>query len=150
VKIPETRYARNGAVALAYQVVGDGPIDLLYLPGGLSNVEVMWESARYAHFLERLSSFSRLIVMDRRGMGCSERFSPDEIAPLEVMIDDVTAVLEACGSEQAALFSYEETNFISCMLAATRPERVTHMILLDPAPTWMRDDEITWEWSPQE
>jgi hypothetical protein len=67
VEIPETRYAWNGDIALAYQVIGNGDIDLLYVPGGVSNVEVMWESPRYGRFLERLASFSRLIVMDRRG-----------------------------------------------------------------------------------
>jgi class 3 adenylate cyclase len=147
---PDMEYAWNGDVSLAYQVVGEGSIDLLYIPGVLSNVEVMWESRRYAHFLERLASFARLIVMDRRGCGCSERFSPKEVAPLEVMMDDVLVVLDAVGSERAALFGYEETNFLICMTAASRPDRVSHAILLNPSPTWMRDDEITWEWSHRE
>ena len=147
---PDTRYAWNGDVSLAYQVVGEGPVDLLYIPGVLSNVEMMWESARYARFLRRLSSFSRLIVMDRRGYGCSERFSPKDVVPLEVMVDDVMVVLDAAGSESAALFAYEEANFIACMMAASQPDRVSHAILLHPAPTWIRDDEITWEWSHRE
>ena len=146
----DTLYAWNGDVSLAYQVLGEGPIDLLYIPGGAANVDVMWENSRYAKFLERLASFCRLIVMDRRGCGCSERFSPREVAPLEVMADDVIAVLDAVGSERAALFGSDETDTIVCVTAASRPERVSHAILFDPAPTWIRDDEITWEWSHRE
>jgi class 3 adenylate cyclase len=150
VERPETRYAWNGDIALAYQVMGNGPIDLLYLPGVISNVGVMWESARYSRFLERLASFSRLIVMDRRGYGCFERFSPRDVAPLEVMMDDLMAVLDEVKSERTALFGYEDTNFVVCMSSATRPDRVSHAILLNPSPTWIRDDEITWEWSHRE
>lgn len=147
---PETRYAWNGDVSLAYQVVGDGSVDLLYLPGGLSNVDVMWESARYSIFLERLAAFSRLIVMDRRGIGCSERFSPSEVATLEVAVDDVLSVLDDAGSERSALFGFEETNFIVAMCAASHPDRFSHLAMLDPSPTWVRDDEITWEWTRRE
>lgn len=144
--IPETRYAWNGDVSLAFQVVGSGP-DLLYLPGGVSNVDVMWESPRYARFLEHLASFSRLIVMDRRGTGCSERFAPNDVAPLEVGIDDAIVVLDEVGSEQSAIFAFEEPTSIAAMLAAARPDRASHLILLDPSPTMVRDDEVTWEWT---
>jgi class 3 adenylate cyclase/pimeloyl-ACP methyl ester carboxylesterase len=150
VEIPDTRYAWNGDISLAYQVIGNGDIDLLFIPSGVSNVEVMWESARFARFLERLASFSRLIVMDRRGCGCSERFSPKEVAPLEVMVDDVIAVLDDAGSERTAAFGCDDVNFILAMLAASRPDRLTHAIFIDPSPTFMRDDEITWEWSHRE
>ena len=115
MRVPETKFTWNGDVSLAYQIVSDAGIDLLYLPGGVSNVDVMWESSRYSGFLERLASFSRLIVMDRRGTGCSERFSPSEVAPLEVMVDDIITVLDAVGSERAALFSFEEANTITAM-----------------------------------
>jgi len=147
---PETRFAWNGDVSLAYQVIGDGPVDLLYLPGALSNVDVMWESARYAAFLERLAAFSRLIVMDRRGMGCSERYSPSDVAPLEVAVEDVLSVLDDAGSEHAALFGFEETNYVVAMCAASHPERFSHLAMLDPSPTWVRDDEITWGWTRME
>ena len=150
MEVPDTRYAWNGDVSLAYQVVGEGSVDLLYLPGGVSNVDVMWESARYSTFLERLAAFSRLIVMDRRGIGCSERFSPSEVAPLEVAVDDVLSVLDDAGSERSALFGFEETNFIVAMCAASYPERFSHVAMLDPSPTWVRDDEITWEWTRRE
>ena len=147
MRVPETKFAWNGDVALAYQIVSDHGSDLLYVPGGVSNVDVMWESSRYSGFLERLASFSRLIVMDRRGTGCSERFSPSEVAPLEVMVDDIITVLDAAGSERAALFSFEEAADIVAMTAASRPDRISHLVMLDPVPSWIRNDEITWEWS---
>jgi hypothetical protein len=88
--------------------------------------------------------------MPARHGGCSERFSPKEVAPLEVMMDDVLAVLDAMGSNRTALFAFEEPNFVACMAAVSRPDRISHELLLDPSPTWIRDDEITWEWSHRE
>jgi class 3 adenylate cyclase len=147
--IPETRFAWNGDVSLAHQVLGDGAIDILYVPGWLSNVDIMWESPEYETFLRRLASFSRLIVMDRRGYGCSERFSPDDVTPLEVHVDDAIAVLDHVGSERAAFFSFDEGTFIGCLLAASHPRRISHLLLLDPCPCWTRNEEITWEWSAE-
>ena len=144
--VPETRFAWNGDISLAYQALGEGP-DLLYLPGGVSNVDVMWESSDYARLLRRFASFSRLIVMDRRGTGCSDRFSPKEVAPLEVGVEDAIAMLDDVGSARAAVFAFEEPTFIAAMVAAARPDRISHLILLDPAPAWVRDDEINWEWT---
>ena len=113
--------------SLAYQALGEGP-DLLYLPGGVSNVDVMWESSDYARLLRRFASFSRLIVMDRRGTGCSDRFSPKEVAPLEVGVEDAIAVLDDVGSARAAVFAFEEPTFIAAMVAAarSRPDLAPH------------------------
>ena len=97
VDVPTIRYVRNGDVALAYQVLGDGPIDLVFLPSFLNNLEIAWESPLYARFLRRLASFSRLILMDRRGTGLSDRMSPGDLPPLEVMMDDLVVVLDAVG-----------------------------------------------------
>src|SRR4029453_15787235 len=91
---PETRFAWNGDMSLAYQVLGRGP-DLLYLPGGVSNVDVMWERNSYSELLQQLASFSRLIIMDRRGTGCSDRFSPNAVTPLEIGAHDAISVLAA-------------------------------------------------------
>ena len=148
--IPETRFAWHGDVALAHQVVGEGATDLLYIPGWLSNVDVMWESPEYESLLRRLASFSRLIVMDRRGYGCSERFSPHDVDPLEVHVDDAIAVLDAVGSERAAFFSFDEGTFIGCLLAASRPDRISHLAMLDPSPCWTSNEEIPWEWSAEQ
>ena len=144
---PETRFAWNGDVALAYQVIGSGERELLYLPGILSNVDLMWDWPEYARFLRRLNSFARLILMDRRGYGSSERFSPDAVAPLEVLVDDVLVVLDEAGVDRVAVFAYEEANFLGALLAASRPERVSHLVLLDPSASWTRNEDLPWEWT---
>jgi pimeloyl-ACP methyl ester carboxylesterase len=89
VEPPETRYAWNGSVGLAYQVIGDGPIDLLYLQGACSHVDMNWESPYLAGLLRALARDARLIITDRRGLGCSDRFSPTDIPPFEVFTDDI-------------------------------------------------------------
>ena len=94
---PETRYAKSGDVNIAYQVVGEGPFDLIWVPGWISNVEESWEVPEYAHFLQRLASFSRLILFDKRGTGLSDRVSNELLPTLEQRMDDVRAVLEATG-----------------------------------------------------
>jgi class 3 adenylate cyclase len=147
---PETRFAWNGEVALAYQTYGTGDHDLLYLPGIISNVDVMWEWPDYARFLRRLGSFARVVVMDRRGYGCSERFSPNELVPLEVMIDDVVAVLDAAGVERVSVFTCEDGNSLAALLAASKPERVVHLVLQNPMASWMRNDEQPWEWTREQ
>ena len=98
VRSPETRYTRSGAVNIAYQVVGDGPFDLIWVPGWISNVEASWEIPEYAHFLDRLASFSRLILFDKRGTGLSDPVAVDRLPSLEQRMDDVRAVLDAAGS----------------------------------------------------
>lgn len=124
---PETRYARCGDIAIAYQVVGNGPIDLLYAQGWLGNIEYAWESPDYARFLTRLSQFSRLILFDKRGTGMSDR---DVSFPtLEQRTQDIKAVLDAAGSRQAALFGISEGGTMTSLFAATYPERVSALIL---------------------
>jgi pimeloyl-ACP methyl ester carboxylesterase len=127
---PETRYAKSGDVNVAYQVVGEGPFDLIWVPGWISNVEESWEVPEYAHFLRRLASFSRLILFDKRGTGLSDRVSNDRLPTLEERMDDVRAVLEATGSERAAVFGASEGGNLSVLFAATYPERVRALVLL--------------------
>ena len=102
--VPETRYARSGDLQIAYQVVGEGPLDVVLVPSYLSNIELFWELPSYSRFFERLSSFSRLILFDRRGSGMSDGIAG--ATPLEEQIDDVQAVIDAVGSEQPVLTSY--------------------------------------------
>src|SRR5579862_2223837 len=103
---PETRYARSGELHIAYQVIGDGPIDLVYVPGWTSQVEVYWEEPLVARYFQRLASFSRLIMFDRRGTGLSD---PVPRPPtLEEQMDDVVAVMDAAGSELAAVYAQLE------------------------------------------
>ena len=99
---------KSGDVNIAYQVVGDGPFDLVWVPGWISNVEASWEVPEYAHFLDRLASFSRLILFDKRGTGLSDPVAVDRLPTLEQRMDDVRAVLDAAGSERAALFGASE------------------------------------------
>ena len=138
---PDTRYAWNGDIALAYQVLGDGPIDLVYLQGWISNVELNWENPRLARFLRETATLGRLIVSDRRGWGCSERFSPIDVPPLETLIDDLTIVMDAVGSERAVLVASLECTAIATLFAATQPKRVSGLVLIDPWATFTQTEE---------
>ena len=125
--VPETRYAKSGEVHIAYQVVGNGPPDLVLVPGWVSHVEYAWEEPSFSRFLQRLASFSRLILLDRRGTGLSDRVA--DLPTLEQRMDDVRAVMDAAGSERAALFGISEGGPMCMMFAATYPERTSALIL---------------------
>jgi class 3 adenylate cyclase len=124
---PETRYAKSGDIDIAYQVVGDGPLDLVYVPGFVSNLDVTWENPGIAEFYSRLASFSRLILFDKRGTGLSDRLAG--IATLEERMDDVRAVMDAAGSQRAALFGISEGGPMSLLFAATYPERAQALVI---------------------
>ncbi len=123
-----TRYAVVDGTHIAYQVIGEGPFDLLHVPGFVSNVELAWEQPSFAHFLERLASFSRLIIFDKRGTGMSDRVPSDRLPTLEERMDDIRAVLDAVGSERVALFSHSEGGNLSILFAATYPERTIALV----------------------
>src|ERR671932_548488 len=143
---PETRYAKSGDLHLAYQVVGDGPFDLLHIPGFVSNVEGMWDEPLLARFLRRLASFSRLILFDKRGTGLSDRVPVDRLPTLEERMDDLRAVLDAAGSEQAALLSHSEGGNLAVLYAATYPERTRALVTtgMFAARVWSPD----YPWAP--
>jgi pimeloyl-ACP methyl ester carboxylesterase/class 3 adenylate cyclase len=124
---PQTRYARSGEVNIAYQVVGDGPFDLVFVPGFVSHLDLQWADPRIARFLEKLASFSRLILFDKRGTGLSDPVAGP--APLEDRMDDVRAVMDAAGSERAALLGLSEGGPMSVLFATTYPERTRALIL---------------------
>jgi pimeloyl-ACP methyl ester carboxylesterase len=124
---PATRYAHSDEVSIAYQVLGDGPIDLALVLGFATHLDMQWEAPPMARFFERLASFSRLVLFDKRGTGLSDPVS--EVPSLEQRVDDVGAVLDACGSERAALFGVSEGGPMSVMFAAAHPERVSALIL---------------------
>src|SRR6266478_10078708 len=126
---PQTRYARSGDVRIAYQVVGNGPIDLVFVPGFISNLELHWEDPGYAHLLQRLSSFARLILFDKRGTGLSDRVDAYDLPSLETRMDDVRAVLDAAGSGRAALLGASEGAAMAALFAATYPSRMRTLIL---------------------
>lgn len=143
---PETRYARSGDVNIAYQVLGDGPLDLVYVHGWVSNVEYGWELPELARFLRRLASFSRLILFDRRGTGLSDRLPAAELPTLEERMDDVRAVLEAVGSKRAAVFGVSEGGNIAVTFAAMYPERTAALVTFGifAKRLWSRD----YPWAP--
>ena len=124
---PRTQYAQSGNVNIAYQVVGDGPLDLVFVPGFVSHLDLQWADARVARFFDRLASFSRLILFDKRGTGLSDPVAAP--ASLEERIDDVRAVMDAAASERAALFGLSEGGPMSVLFAATYPHRTRALIL---------------------
>ena len=125
--IPATKYAKSGDVHIAYQVTGSGDHDLILVPGWVSNVEYAWEEPSMASFLARLATFSRLILLDRRGTGLSDRVA--ELPTLEQRMDDVRAVMDAAGVERATLFGVSEGGPMSMLFAATYPERTSALVL---------------------
>ena len=123
---PETRYAKSGDVHIAYQVTGSGPIDLVLVPGFMSHLEADWESPARTRLLQRIGSFCRLIRFDKRGTGLSDRV---KIPTLEERMDDVRAVMDAAGSQKAALFGYSEGGPMSILFSATYPDRTTALVI---------------------
>ncbi|MGQ0685968.1 adenylate/guanylate cyclase domain-containing protein [Bradyrhizobium sp.] len=142
--LPETHYAQSGEVSIAYQVMGDGPIDMVVVPGLFSHIEYMHEMTGYTAFLRRLSAFARVVTFDKRGQGLSDRISG---APsLEQRMDDVRAIMDTIGSRRAVLMGFSEGCAMSALFAATYPERISHLILMSGfARSAARVSEDTWQ-----
>jgi pimeloyl-ACP methyl ester carboxylesterase len=144
VTAPRTHYTKSGDLNIAYQVVGEGPLDLVYVPGWISNVELMWEEPELARFLRRLASFSRLILFDKRGTGLSDRVPNEQLPTLEQRMDDVRAVMDAVGSERAAVFGHSEGGNMSMLFAATYPDRTVALVTLGVYAKRIRSDDYPW------
>jgi len=129
--VPETRYAKSGDLHIAYHVVGEGALDLVFIHGWISHIEHLWEEPRIARFLHRLASFSRLILLDKRGTGLSDPVPLNRLPALEERIDDVRAVMDAAGCERAALLGTSEAGALNLLFAATHPGRTSALILLN-------------------
>ena len=127
--VPETRYAKKDGVHIAYQVVGEGDLDLLLVGSWFSHMEARWDIPDVAHYVRRLASFSRLISFDKQGMGLSDPIALDRLPPLEEWMDDVRAVLDAVGCQRVALMGANEGCAMAALFAATYPERVTALVL---------------------
>jgi pimeloyl-ACP methyl ester carboxylesterase/class 3 adenylate cyclase len=149
VKIPETRYAKApDGTSIAYQVLGDGPVDLVYASGIWSNVELMWEEPRWAHFLERLAKFSRLILFDMRGVGLSDRGPEPPV--LELQRDDVGAVMDAAGSSDAIVFGGARAATMAMLFAATHPDRTRALVLYAPVAKTVATPDFPYGKTPEE
>ena len=118
---PDTRYARSGDVHIAYQIFGDGPINLVVVPGFVSNIENYWDEPDLARWLHRLGSYARVAMFDKRGTGMSDRVA--ELPGLDQRMDDLRAVIDAAGMEQASVFAISEGGPLSVLFAATYPDR---------------------------
>ena len=140
----ETRFAWNGDVSLAYQVCGQDSTDLLYLQGYCSNVDMNWESPYLSRFLRGLAGHARLIITDRRGWGCSERFTPGHVPDVEILSDDILAVMDAAGSERVSILATYESAVVASLFAATHPDRTRSLILIDPLVTYLPTQETPW------
>jgi len=156
--MPDIRYAKNGGTSIAYQIVGDGPSDLVYVPDYVSNLVYAWESPRYREFYERLARSFRLILFDKRGTGLSD--SGREFATLETRMEDLHAVLDAARSERAVVFGSHEGGAMATLYAATYPERTIALVLFQPSahgghwegPERMEEElrELRAEWGTQQ
>jgi class 3 adenylate cyclase len=142
VRASEVRFCRSGEVNIAYRVVGDGPVDLVYVQGAYTHLDVGWESPAYRLYCERLGSFARLILFDKRGMGMSDRVPGG--TPLDVRMDDIRAVMDAVGSASAAIMGESEGAPLAILFAAAHPER-TRLLVLQGAEVRERTD-AEWPW----
>jgi pimeloyl-ACP methyl ester carboxylesterase/DNA-binding winged helix-turn-helix (wHTH) protein len=141
---PETMYARSGDVNIAYQVIGDAPLDLVFVMGWVSHLEYFWREPNFARFLLRLASFSRLILFDKRGTGLSDRVPINKLPTLEQRMDDVRAVMDAVGSERAALCGVSEGGPMCSLFAATYPEKTIALVMIGTYAKRLRDEEYPW------
>ena len=147
---PPTRYARSGDVNIAYQVIGEGPFDLVYVPGWVTNLEYGWESPLVARYYQRLASFSRLILFDKRGTGLSDRVPNTELPTLEQRMDDVRAVMDAVGSERAAVMGHSEGGNMCVLFAATYPDRTIALVTFGIYVKRIPSPEYPWAPTPEE
>lgn len=142
MELPGTQYARSGDLSIAYQVIGEGPPDLVYIPSGFHHVELSWQVSRVAEFLRRLASLGRVLRFDKRGTGMSDRLT--ELPSLDTRMDDIRAVMDAAGSERAVLFVIGDGGFLGSVFAATYPERTSGLLLFNSAARYVRSPDMPW------
>jgi len=142
--VPPVHYARSGDVNIAYQVLGDAPLDLVFVMGWISHLEYFWSEPSFARFLRRLARFSRVILFDKRGTGLSDRVPPHQLPTLEQRMDDVRAVMEAVGSERAVLCGVSEGGPMCSLFAATYPERTIALVMIGSYARRLQGDGYPW------
>ena len=138
---PETRYARLGGDRIAYQVLGQGPLDLVMTTGGFSQIDIIWEDPGIALFLRTLASFSRLILFDRRGTGASDPPPPDPLPPWESYAEELVAVMDEVGCERAALLAQVDAGPLALFFAGSRPDRTSALILAHTTAKFAATDD---------
>ncbi len=143
-EVPEVFYARSGDVNIAYQVVGKGDFDIVFVMGWVSHLEWFWKEPSFAQFLRRLASFSRLILFDKRGTGLSDKVPTEQLPTLEQRMDDVRAVMQAVGSERAVLCGVSEGGPMCSLFAATYPQKTTALIMIGSYARRIRTDDYPW------
>ena len=148
METPKTLYADTGDVSIAYQVLGEGPIDIVYMPGWVSNLEVTWEDPSFARMLRHIASFSRLILFDKRGTGLSDQVSLHDLPTIETRMDDVRAVMDAAGSESATLLGHSEGGSMSMVFAATHPDRTDGLVLVGSYASRISSSDYPWAPDP--
>jgi class 3 adenylate cyclase len=150
VDIPETQYARSGDLSIAYSVFGEGDVTLVYTPSFVSHVELIWEEPLAARFLTRLASFSRVVLLDKRGTGLSDPVALNALPTLEQRMDDLRAVMDKEGIEHAALYGGSEAGPMCLLFAATYPERTDALVLWSTYPRAVQDADFPEGWLPAE
>jgi class 3 adenylate cyclase len=150
VDVPDVRYVRNGDIALAYQLFGDGPVELVFAPQWVNNLEVAWSNPLYARFLNRLGSFARVVFVDRRGMGLSDRISAAELPPLETLMEDLRVVIDSAEFTRPVLLGGSEAGCICALFAATHPDRTHALIVYGPEARGTANSDYPWAWTTEE
>ena len=150
IPLPRVHYARSGSVNIAYQVIGSGPVDLVFVMGWVSHLEYFWNEPSFARFLTRLSSMARLILFDKRGTGLSDPVPLNELPTLERRMDDVRAVMDAADSKRAVLLGVSEGGPMCSLFAATYPDKTEALIMIGSYARRLRDDDYPWGPTPAE
>jgi pimeloyl-ACP methyl ester carboxylesterase len=148
--VPDTLYTASGNVNIAYQVIGDAPIDLVFIMGWVSHLEYFWTEPRFASFLRRLSSFARVILFDKRGTGLSDHVPVNELPTIEQRMEDLNTVMRAAGSERAVICGISEGGCMSAVFAATYPERTLGLIMIGTYARRIRATDYPWAPTPEE
>lgn len=148
MELPETHYAKTiDGVHIAYQVIGNGSVDFVYIGPWFTHVEYRWELPRYARFLRRIASFSRLILFDRRGMGMSDSVPIDQLPDPETRMDDIRAVMDDVGSERAVVYGASESGALAMLFAASHPDRTAALVVHGSYPSAKMERDIPWGWT---
>ena len=150
MEVPNVHYVRNGDVALAYQVFGDGPVDLVYAPQWINNLEIAWSNRLNAQFLSRLGSFARVVYVDRRGMGLSDRLPATDVPPLDTLVEDLRVVIDACELERPVLFGGSDAGCVCALYAAIHPDGTCGIIVYGPEARGTASHDYPWAWTTEE